>query len=251
MERYEPGIVGEMKAAELREALNQAIAELKEKDSLPEVPQDIENTLQLILTEIRGFAIREAAAKENTVLRSTILEQQRFMEQLDFKDRENNVLIFGVPEGDFQGTQTDDAKCDLVFKEINPEMQHPDGARRLGRPVEGRNRPLLIKVGRKQRSKLLANSKRLKEAGGRDGPFGKIFVKKDVHPAISREWKRLRDREAAEKAKPENVGCTIQFDPISRELRRNDVTIDSWMPQYFLNRGSNVVWMLVFGMHMA
>ena len=148
MERYEPGIVGEMKAAELREALNQASAELKEKDSLPEVPQDIGNTLQLILTEIRGVATREAAAKkerghlqtlcqqpkqENTVLRSTILEQQRFMEQLDFKDREDKVLIFGVPEGDFQGTQTDDAKCDLVFKEIDTEMQHPGGARQLGR----------------------------------------------------------------------------------------------------------------------
>ena len=55
-------------------------------------------------------------------------------------------------------------------------------------------------------------------------------MKKDVHPAIRKEWKRLRDVEAAEKVKPVNQGCTIQLDYKCREVNRDGVVIDKWSP---------------------
>ena len=60
-----------------------------------------------------------------------------------------------------------------------------------------------------------------------------IYVKKDLHPATRKEWKRLRDVVAAEKAKPVNQGCAITLDYKSRQVTRDGVVIDKWRPTYF------------------
>lgn len=78
--------------------------------------------------------------------------------------------------------------------------------------------------------KVLDKTKRLKEAGA---PYERIFVKKDVHPSVRNEWKRLRDVEAAEKGRPENVGCAIRLDTRERKVYRDNVVIDSWQPAPF------------------
>ena len=68
-------------------------------------------------------------------------------------------------------------------------------------------------------------TKKLKEAGA---PFERIYIKKDVHPAVRNEWKRLKDVELAEKNRPENVGCTIRLDARERKIYRDNVVIDQW-----------------------
>ena len=75
----------------------------------------------------------------------------------------------------------------------------------------------------------LNNTKALKGAGD---AFKRIYVKKDVHPSLRKEWKRLSDAETAERRKPENAGCTIRFDRERRVLLRNDVIIDKWNPSF-------------------
>ena len=105
---------------------------------------------------------------------------------------------------------------------------HRFGSTHVQVPGNGRNRPILAKApSKEQRDKILENTKALREASP---SYRRIYVKKDVHPAIRKEWKRLRDVEAAEKAKPVNQGWTIQLDYKRREVTRDGVVIDKWSP---------------------
>lgn len=57
--------------------------------------------------------------------------------------------------------------------------------------------------------------------------------KKDVHPGVRKEWKRLREAEEREKERPENVGCVIRLDTRQRKLYRDNNVMDCWDPQFF------------------
>ena len=99
--------------------------------------------------------------------------------------------------------------------------------RRLGRNYEagGRKRPILVVVAdRDERDRLLSNARSLKQ----QGTFDRIYVKKDLHPAVREEWKRLRTAETTEKARPENQGCSIRLDVKERKLYRDEEVIDEW-----------------------
>ena len=78
--------------------------------------------------------------------------------------------------------------------------------------------------------KILEKAKKLKEAGV---IYGKIYMKKDVHPSVRNEWKRLRDVEKREKEKPEIAGCNILLDTKERKLYRDGIVIDCWNPHPF------------------
>lgn len=162
-----------------------------------------------------------------------IASQQRFLEMLDRKEREMNVVVLGLPEeGEaLDGAVTDAEKLTRVWDKMEVgavECQH----RRLGAESGGeRKRPLLLTLRDKDtRLRVLANGKKLKTAG--DNYTG-IYVKKDVHPSVRKEWKRLRDAEAREKERPENVGCVIRLDTRQRKLYRDDDVIDCWNSQFF------------------
>lgn len=162
-----------------------------------------------------------------------IASQQRFLEMLDRKEREMNVVVLGLPdEGEaFDGAVTDAEKLAKVWDKMEVgavECQH----RRLGAEGGGgRKRPLLLTIRNKDtRLRILSNSKKLKTAGEN---YRRIFVKKDVHPSVRKEWKRLREAEAREKERPENVGCVIRLDTRQRKLYRDDDVIDCWNSQFF------------------
>ena len=95
-------------------------------------------------------------------------------------------------------------------------------------------RPLLVKTANKQmRDSLLEEAKKLKDK--EDGVplaqkvgYDSVYVKKDIHPSVRREWKRLRDLVDTEKVKPANQGCDIKLDPKTRTVTRNGVVIDRW-----------------------
>ena len=63
--------------------------------------------------------------------------------------------------------------------------------------------------------------------------FKKIYVKKDIHPEVRKEWKRLHAAERTEMERAENAGCVIHFNIKERILYRNGVVIDSWNLQAF------------------
>ena len=102
--------------------------------------------------------------------------------------------------------------------------------RRLGN-AGSRKRPVLVTMAtRDAKFKVLESANKLKDAGDL---YNRIYMKKDVHPSVREEWKRLRSVEAAEKERPENVGCIICLDTRERKVYRDDVVIDTWNPQFF------------------
>ncbi len=119
-----------------------------------------------------------------------IIKQQRNLEALDRKESECNLVLLGVPERreSLDGATTDETKIEKVWTASGSST----AARRLGR--EGnRCRPILITVAsRNDRDAVLERAKRLKEAGDN---YKKVSIKKDKHPAVREEWKRLREAE--------------------------------------------------------
>ena len=158
-----------------------------------------------------------------------IMQQQLFLEKINRKERDTNIVVLGVPDDQtaLDGATNDAGKLNKVWEvlEDNTEIR---SHRRLGRhdPGSTRTRPILVTVASKDaRDKVLERTPKLKTRGG---AFAKIYVKKDIHPAVREEWKRLRAAETTEKERPENQGCTIRLDARERKLYRNGVVIDGW-----------------------
>lgn len=163
---------------------------------------------------------------------NVIKQQQQFLEEIDKRERETKLVVLGVPdeEEELEGASTDEDKIRKIWGVIGKEMRIR-GLRRLGRHQTDRKRPILVQLESKDaREKVLKEAKRLKEAGT---TFERIFMKRNVHPSVRNEWKRLREAEAAEKNRPENVGCVIRLDTKERKLYRDDAVIDSWSASYF------------------
>lgn len=205
----------------LRQKLDEITRELADLKSKITSPESTFNKKLLLM--------QEQLDKQAEV----ITRQQNFLESIDRKDRETRLVVLGVPDESesLDGETTDVGKLGKIWDKMD-EPLNIVSSQRLGRAVPGgRKRPILVTLASKQvRDELLKKTRRLKEAGA---PYDYIFVKKDVHPAIRNEWKRLRDAEAAEKAKPENTGCVIRLDTKERKLYRDEVIIDSWRPAPF------------------
>lgn len=165
----------------------------------------------------------------------TIKRQQRFLENLDRKERECNLVILGVPEEQesLDGATNDTDKIQKVWGTIGV-VDQMCALRRLGNAsvVAGnRKRPILITLSsRNARDAALDKAKKLKSSGDQ---YSRIYVKKDVHPSVREEWKRLRSAEKTERERPENVGCSIRLDTRERKLYKDDVVIDAWSLQGF------------------
>ena len=196
-------------------------------------------TLELILRKLRAMRDErdedrtevKKLRKECCELRTIVTQQQWFMEQLDSRDRECNLIITGVPEQEaFEGAVNDLGKCRKILAAVGNEGVALEISR-LGKAEEGRKRPILAKVANREvRDDILENTRALKDAGP---SYRRIYVKKNLHPAIRKDWKRLRDVVAAEKAKPVNQGCTITLDYKTRQVTRDGIMIDKWRPAYF------------------
>ena len=167
-----------------------------------------------------------AELKATTALQSSIIEQQqRFIEKIDAKERERNIVITGVCEADFDGRTSLEDKCAVIFNKLEVVPGHFT-AKRLGKEVENRTRPILVVLENTDiKNELLENAKHLKKA---EQIYAKIYIKRDVHPSVRREWKRLYDSYDSEKRKPENAGCRIEIDKRKRQITRDGQVIDKW-----------------------
>lgn len=89
-----------------------------------------------------------------------------------------------------------------------------------------RCRPDLVTVApREDRNAVLERVKHLKEAGE---IFKLIFMKKDTHPAVREDWKRLKNAEENEKEKPEQGGCNVNIDNKERQLYKDGEIINKF-----------------------
>lgn len=163
-----------------------------------------------------------------------IHQQQLFLEALDGKDRKLNLIITGVSESADELGSTDEEKIGKVMEATGCDAatdQRGWVARRLGRPDERNMRPIHITVNNQtQRDSIARAGKNLKNM---NHTLSRVYIKKDLHPAVRRENARLRKRESEEKEKPENVGVTIEYDWKNRVLLRDGTVIDRFIPHFF------------------
>lgn len=168
---------------------------------------------------------------EQQQLRSVVSKQQIFIEQLDRANRENNLIITGVPENIVlcDGPRTadnDEDKCKLLFALIDSQPQVQDMCR-LGRPEPNTSRPLKVTLRKNSdRTDIISKSSGL---AAKAAPFNHIRFKKDTHPSVRREWARLHECMRKEKDKPTNAGCEIKLDYENRQLLRDGTVIDTFV----------------------
>ena len=170
---------------------------------------------------------------ENTQLRAITYQHQRFLEQIDSQNRVCNVVIMAVPENpkDFDGENDEEAKIKKLFLKIESQDTEIIEFKRLGEKKDRQIRPILLKTrSREARDKLLEKAKSL---SSKEDPYKSVYIKKDVHPLVRLEWKRLKDREKEENEKPENVGRPAVLDSKTRTLLRDGQIIDRWQPNFF------------------
>lgn len=210
--------------ASVTKVLNDVVAEL--------------DSLKMLVTSPDSVANKKIAALEVRLDKQAeiISKQQLYLESLDRKEREANLVILGVPDEyeSLDGAVTDEDKLKKIWAKVG--VDNVVGThRRLGRSdgdgTARRCRPILLTLRDKTvRGHILDYAKNLKTSGD---TFKRIYVKKDVHPAVRREWQRLRDAEKVEKERPENAGCVIYLNTRERKLYRDGCVIDSWSPQVF------------------
>ena len=78
---------------------------------------------------------------------------------------------------------------------------------------------------RSMRDSVLRNASKLKDQGEHD-PFKRVFLKRDVHPDIRKEEKRLYDVFKAERDKPQNADFDVVFDRKKRVVTVNGEEVD-------------------------
>ena len=152
---------------------------------------------------------------------------QKFMEDLDSEKRAKHLIVLSLKEG---GTSDKDKFLGILDAiGVKREEVKIECMERLGQIDEdqvNRTRPLKITLEqRSMRNTILKNSKNLK-----DQPEGsqlkRVFLKRDQHPDIRKEEKRLYEVFKTEKNKPENADKVVVFDRKSRVVTVNNEEID-------------------------
>ncbi|ELU13086.1 hypothetical protein CAPTEDRAFT_185035 [Capitella teleta] len=153
-----------------------------------------------------------------------IKEHQIFMEKIDAKDREKNLVVTGVPEGTYLDAKTDEKKLERVVEKL--DHIEPSGAiirlKHLGVQAPDKNRLILCIL-----ESVDVRNKMVKAA--RNASLGGIRMKKDAHPAVRTEWRRLFEIKEAEEKKPENAEKRIRID-----LRKCQVICDGQFHSFTL-----------------
>lgn len=224
-----------------KDELIDSILSSQQDDALQTVTSKLD-ALMNELTDLRKtIATRDSSTlKKISELQSQvnkqaeILEkQQRFLENIDRKERECNLVITGVPDEheSLEGATSDAEKIKKLWEKVGVTTE-VSAARRLGKNVNNnsdgtpRRRPILLTVAsRRERDIVLEKAKTLKSI---NNVYSRIYIKKDVHPSIRNEWRRLRDAEKTEKERPENIGCNIHLNTRERKLYKDGEVIDNW-----------------------
>ena len=198
----------------------------------------------ILLQEIRSLKsdIEEMkCVKQVAILRSQvdqafqiIHQQQKFLESFDAREIQKKFIISSVAEGsdNLGENDQDKVKAVVVATGYTERFDVNDWElKRLGQQMANRKRPILVIVENNQiRNAIVEKARNLKNAGP---PFDSVYIRKDIHPAVRRELRRLRRREKEENEKPENQGTNIVYDTEQLVLLRDGLVIDRYAPNFF------------------
>ena len=217
------------------------------QDSMKQEIQDLKaknGTFEQQLSEATEGSIKsqvETVTKECTTVVAAVAHQQRALEQLESLDRQRNLVFTGVAENKGgKEWEKDQADIEDILVEIQCPGVIPAKVMRLGKPREGGAppRPLLVITNSITEAKIvLENAKRLKGSPKEDRK--RVYIKRDQHPAILKEWKRLRDFARVEREAPVNVHCNIKVDYKKRAVTKDGEVICQFVSPF--QRGLEVV----------
>ena len=193
---------------------------------------------------------KEALNKEIKELRrdrdkmaETLTHHQRMLESIESDRRAANVIMTGVPEEQLGDAATDIEKVNLVLSTMGQESVEVKSVERLGaqqqqqqrqqqdrrQPPDGSRpyrRPLKVVLkNADDRKGVLDSARRLKASGD---SFRSIYVNKDIHPLVRKEFNRLREVTKREKERPENQGKNVRYDYKERQVYVDDTVVDSF-----------------------
>ena len=258
--------INSMKKEELKSALEAMIKDQEQHEAAAgrrtrgaDQSQSIEGSktetlLQSILDEMRRMnaanerrdAEIKALREDHAMMKKVVVQQQRFLEMMDQDRRATNVIVLGVSEeedlqlGQGEVASTTEEKTRCILEKIGAQDVQVDIVERLGKARRGgdsgtnaQNRPRPIKITLRKandRQRILTAAKNLERL---QQPFSGMKIKKDTHPAIRREFGRLRETENKERAKPENQGKTVIYDYKQRAVLVDGQVVDSFQPLFF------------------
>ena len=184
-------------------------------------------TLQKDMEKLSSSSSKwEQSSNDVSNLSKTISTHQKSLQTMYEKEREKHIVITGVQDGE----SADDAgSIKEIFDVIGCSGITPTKVSRLGKDIhaDNRPRPILVVVNNvTERQDILDHAKALKGAGDK---FSSVYLKKDLHPDVRKEWNRLRDVCKKEKAKATNVGAQIFIDYKQGVLKRDNSIIDRYI----------------------
>lgn len=170
--------------------------------------------------------------RENKELKRTLQMHQTFLESLDHQNRRKVLIVTGVKEDEplkigFREHDTDEAKCKALFGKIG-QTAGITQIRRLGE-LGDHPRPIRVEVSNSlERDAIVSNARKLKNHDNPYDSLNSIFIKKDQHPLVRQEWKRLYEVRKMEAAREENEGRTVMVDRKNRTVTIDGEIIDSF-----------------------
>lgn len=153
---------------------------------------------------------------------------QKFMEDIDAEKRAKHMIVLGLKEN---GNENDKDKVLDIIKTIGVEDDEAkvENVMRLGKKDENqanKTRPLKVTFEQSNmRNNVLKNAKNLKDQL-EGSPYYKVYLKKDQHPEVRAEEKRLYDVFKAETNKAENADKEVVFNRRTRIVTVNGDEID-------------------------
>ena len=147
---------------------------------------------------------------------------------MDAEKRAKHLIVLGLKE-DRDGDDLNKFRNIVTVIGINQANIKVENVERLGTRDENapnRTRPLKVTLEKSQmRYEILKNSSKLRDQA-EGSIYRKIFLKKDVHPDIRAEEKRLYEVFKAEREKPENADKDVLFDRKERVVKVNGDEVD-------------------------
>ena len=197
---------------------------------------NLDQTLMMTVHENQQLKAQVELLNQRINDQSIVLDMhQKYLEGMDYERRGKNLIITGVSEtANIEHNNiiasTDSEKVRLIMNSASPGLTERvtiEKTERLGKR-EGA-RPIKITVRDiNERNEAISSSSNLKNIP----VLSKIFIKRDTHPAIRKEWKRMNDVLRAEQQKPENQGCNVEFNKREKIITRDGVVIDRWRPLF-------------------
>ena len=149
-----------------------------------------------LTTEVKMLSDKCAQYEEDiTSLKSIVAKQQQSINRFDSKERICNIMIGGLSETDIidndVNLSTDLQKITAVLGKIGVALPNNHTIIRLGQPSNNPSFHRYVKLtleSKEQRDQILQKARELKDKGE---PWCKTYLKRDLHPAVLHENKRL------------------------------------------------------------